>query len=101
MFQNQHLLIFNLLFKKPKLTLHKVYGLMIPKCKNAFSLKNVHFRFFVKTHGKQRKSAMSMRAKDKYNSKLTGPKPFPLERLLAIFYNIVEVIISFLKRRFT
>jgi len=47
-------------------------------------------RFFVKTHGKQRKSAMSMRAKDKYNSKLTGPKPFPLERLLAIFYNIVE-----------
>ena len=36
---------------------------------------------------------MSMRAKDKYNSKLTGPKPFPLERLLAIFYNITEVSI--------
>jgi len=47
-------------------------------------------RFFVKHHGKQRKSSMSMRAKDKYNSKLTGPKPFPLERLLAIFYNIIE-----------
>ena len=45
----------------------------------------------MKHHGKQRKSSMSMRAKDKYNSKLTGPKPFPLERLLAIFYNITEV----------
>ena len=47
----------------------------------------------MKHHGKQRKSSMSMRAKDKYNSKLTGPKPFPLERLLAIFYNITEVSI--------
>jgi len=47
-------------------------------------------RFFVKEHGKQRKSAHSIAAKDRYNSKLTGPKPFPLERLLAIFYNIVD-----------
>eukprot|EP00088_Acartia_fossae_P049968 TRINITY_DN5551_c0_g1_i7.p1 TRINITY_DN5551_c0_g1~~TRINITY_DN5551_c0_g1_i7.p1 ORF type:complete len:428 (-),score=59.39 TRINITY_DN5551_c0_g1_i7:247-1530(-) len=47
-------------------------------------------RFFVKEHGKQRKSAHSIRAKERYDSKLTGPKPFPLERLLAIFYNIIE-----------
>ena len=47
-------------------------------------------RFFVKHHGKQRKTVSSMRTKEKLNSQLTGPKPFPLERLLAIFYNIVE-----------
>merc|ERR1719228_266786 len=47
-------------------------------------------RFFVKHHGKQRKTVKSMKSKDKLNSQLTGPKPFPLERLLAIFYNIVE-----------
>ena len=47
-------------------------------------------RFFVKHHGKQRKSMASIKAKEKLNSQLTGPKPFPLERLLAIFYNIVE-----------
>merc|ERR1719228_3095163 len=47
-------------------------------------------RFFVKHHGKQRKTLSSIRNKEKLNSQLTGPKPFPLERLLAIFYNIVE-----------
>ena len=47
-------------------------------------------RFFVKHHGKQRKTASSIKTKEKLNSQLTGPKPFPLERLLAIFYNIVE-----------
>ena len=52
-------------------------------------------RFFVKHHGKQRKTASSVRTKEKLNSQLTGPKPFPLERLLAIFYNIVEEQVSF------
>ena len=47
-------------------------------------------RFFVKHHGKQKKTISSIKAKEKLNSQLTGPKPFPLERLLAIFYNIVE-----------
>jgi len=47
-------------------------------------------RFFVKHHGKQRKTITTMKTKEKLNSQLTGPKPFPLERLLAIFYNIVE-----------
>ena len=47
-------------------------------------------RFFVKHHGKQKKTMSSIKAKEKLNSQLTGPKPFPLERLLAIFYNIVE-----------
>ena len=47
-------------------------------------------RFFVKHHGKQRKTIISMKSKEKLNSQLTGPKPFPLERLLAIFYNVVE-----------
>ena len=47
-------------------------------------------RFFVKHHGKQWKTMTTMKSKEKLNSQLTGPKPFPLERLLAIFYNIVE-----------
>lgn len=51
-------------------------------------------RFFVKHHGKQRKTSQSIKAKERLNSQLTGPKPFPLERLLAIFYNIVEEGVS-------
>merc|ERR1712088_54170 len=47
-------------------------------------------RFFQKHHGKQRKTSSSIRAKERMNSQLTGPKTFPLERLLAIFYNIVD-----------
>jgi len=47
-------------------------------------------RFFVKHHGKQRKTLTTMKSKEKLNSQLTGPKPFPLERLLAIFYNVVD-----------
>jgi len=47
-------------------------------------------RFFVKHHGKQRKTVAMIKAKEKMNSQLTGPKPFPMDRMLAIFYNIVE-----------
>ena len=47
-------------------------------------------RFFVKAHGKQRKTATAMKARERFNSQLTGPKAFPLERMLAIFYNVVE-----------
>lgn len=47
-------------------------------------------RFFVKAHGKQRKTAHTMKARERFNSQLTGPKAFPLERMLAIFYNVVE-----------
>eukprot|EP00088_Acartia_fossae_P003505 TRINITY_DN11476_c0_g1_i1.p2 TRINITY_DN11476_c0_g1~~TRINITY_DN11476_c0_g1_i1.p2 ORF type:complete len:136 (+),score=2.14 TRINITY_DN11476_c0_g1_i1:757-1164(+) len=47
-------------------------------------------RFFMKHHGKQRKTSQSIKSKEKFNNQLTGPKPFPLERMLAIFYNIVE-----------
>jgi len=47
-------------------------------------------RFFVKQHGKQRKTTQMIKAKEKLNSQLTGPKPFPMDRMLAIFYNIVE-----------
>jgi hypothetical protein len=36
-----------------------------------------------------------VKAKERVNSQLTGPKPFPLERMLAIFYNIVDVSPSF------
>jgi hypothetical protein len=38
---------------------------------------------------------MQVKAKERVNSQLTGPKPFPLERMLAIFYNIVDVSPSF------
>jgi hypothetical protein len=34
---------------------------------------------------------MQVKAKERVNSQLTSPKPFPLERMLAIFYNIVDV----------
>jgi hypothetical protein len=36
---------------------------------------------------------LQVKAKERLNSQLTGPKPFPLERMLAIFYNIVDVSI--------
>ncbi|XP_040577139.1 LOW QUALITY PROTEIN: origin recognition complex subunit 5 [Lepeophtheirus salmonis] len=47
-------------------------------------------RFFVKHHGKQRKTKAMIKAKQRYSSQLTGPKAFPIDRLLAIFYAIVE-----------
>ncbi|XP_065576791.1 origin recognition complex subunit 5-like isoform X2 [Artemia franciscana] len=47
-------------------------------------------RLFVKHHGKQRKTKSFTAQKERYNSQLLGPKPFPLDRLLAIFYAIVE-----------
>ena len=48
-------------------------------------------RFFVKQHTKQRKNSQSIKAKERINCQLTGPKTFLIERPLAIFYNIVEV----------
>ncbi|XP_068200417.1 origin recognition complex subunit 5-like [Palaemon carinicauda] len=47
-------------------------------------------RFFVKHHGKQRKTHHMIKAKEKSSSQLVGPKPFPLDRMMAIFYSIVE-----------
>ncbi len=44
----------------------------------------------MKHHGKQRKTTAMIKAKEKLNSQLTGPKQFPMDRMLAIFYNIVE-----------
>uniref|UniRef100_A0ABM5GGL4 Origin recognition complex subunit 5 isoform X4 n=1 Tax=Pogona vitticeps TaxID=103695 RepID=A0ABM5GGL4_9SAUR len=46
-------------------------------------------RFFVKHHGKIRK--MNFQKKhEKTSNHLLGPKPFPLDRLLAILYSIVD-----------
>ena len=59
-----------------------------------FERTSVNYRVFL-TSGKQRKTASSIRTKEKLNSQLTGPKPFPLERLLAIFYNIVEEQVTY------
>ncbi|XP_045618796.1 origin recognition complex subunit 5 [Procambarus clarkii] len=47
-------------------------------------------RFFMKHHGKQRKTQAMIKAKERSSNQLVGPKPFPLDRLLAIFYSIVE-----------
>lgn len=50
-------------------------------------------RLFMKNHGKQRKRMQQVRAKAKINEKLNtqlGPKVFTLDRLLAIFYAILE-----------
>ncbi|XP_072948125.1 origin recognition complex subunit 5 [Epargyreus clarus] len=50
-------------------------------------------RLFMKHHGKQRKRMQQVKAKAKINEKLNtqlGPKVFTLDRLLAIFYAILE-----------
>ena len=45
-------------------------------------------RLFVKNHGKERKKKRTQQKKQA--EQLLGPKPFPLDRLLAIFYAIIE-----------
>ncbi|XP_034826345.1 origin recognition complex subunit 5 [Maniola hyperantus] len=50
-------------------------------------------RLFMKNHGKQRKRLQQVKAKAKISEKLNtqlGPKVFTLDRLLAIFYAILE-----------
>lgn len=52
-------------------------------------------RFFMKNHGKQRKTKAMLKAKAKEQScQLTGPKAFPLDRMMAIFYSIVDENVS-------
>ncbi|XP_057711614.1 origin recognition complex subunit 5 [Corythoichthys intestinalis] len=46
-------------------------------------------RFFVKHHGKIKKSKF-LKGNEKTSNHLLGPKPFPLDRLLAIFYSVVD-----------
>lgn len=46
-------------------------------------------RFFMKHHGKIKKSSF-LKKHEKTSNHLLGPKPFPLDRLLAIFYSIVD-----------
>ncbi|XP_028664585.1 origin recognition complex subunit 5 [Erpetoichthys calabaricus] len=46
-------------------------------------------RFFLKHHGKMKKVTF-LKKHEKTSNHLLGPKPFPLDRLLAIFYSIVD-----------
>uniref|UniRef100_A0A8C5G2V5 Origin recognition complex subunit 5 n=1 Tax=Gouania willdenowi TaxID=441366 RepID=A0A8C5G2V5_GOUWI len=46
-------------------------------------------RFFVKHHGKIRKTNF-LKKNEKTSNHLLGPKPFALDRLLAIFYSVVD-----------
>ncbi|XP_060699136.1 origin recognition complex subunit 5 isoform X2 [Hemiscyllium ocellatum] len=46
-------------------------------------------RFFSKYHGKIKKTSF-LKKHEKTSNLLLGPKPFPLDRLLAIFYSIVD-----------
>uniref|UniRef100_A0A665VQT3 Origin recognition complex subunit 5 n=1 Tax=Echeneis naucrates TaxID=173247 RepID=A0A665VQT3_ECHNA len=46
-------------------------------------------RFFLKHHGKIRKTHFQKK-NEKASNHLLGPKPFPLDRLLAIFYSVVD-----------
>ncbi|XP_041109987.1 origin recognition complex subunit 5 [Polyodon spathula] len=46
-------------------------------------------RFFLKHHGKIKKTNF-LKKHEKTSNHLLGPKPFPLDRLLAIFYSIVD-----------
>eukprot|EP00794_Sanderia_malayensis_P017924 gene17924-19706_t len=48
-------------------------------------------RFFCKSsYGKMSKRAKTAAKKGKTDEKLTGPKAFPLDRLMAIFYSIID-----------
>eukprot|EP00058_Branchiostoma_floridae_P011778 XP_002597266.1 hypothetical protein BRAFLDRAFT_260887 [Branchiostoma floridae] len=47
-------------------------------------------RFFLKHAGKMKKTVQQMKRDERASSQLLGPKPFPLDRLMAIFYSIVE-----------
>uniref|UniRef100_A0A3Q1JFK8 Uncharacterized protein n=1 Tax=Anabas testudineus TaxID=64144 RepID=A0A3Q1JFK8_ANATE len=46
-------------------------------------------RFFLKHHGKIRKTKF-LKKNEKTSNHLLGPKPFALDRLLAIFYSVVD-----------
>ncbi|XP_052316451.1 origin recognition complex subunit 5-like isoform X2 [Oncorhynchus keta] len=46
-------------------------------------------RFFLKHHGKI-KNTNFLKKHEKTSNHLLGPKPFPLDRLLAIFYSVVD-----------
>ncbi|XP_024860750.1 origin recognition complex subunit 5 isoform X2 [Kryptolebias marmoratus] len=46
-------------------------------------------RFFLKHHGKIKKTNF-LKKNEKTSNHLLGPKPFPLDRLLAIFYSVVD-----------
>lgn len=46
-------------------------------------------RFFLKSHGKIKKTNF-LKKHEKTSNHLLGPKPFPLDRLLAIFYSVVD-----------
>lgn len=46
-------------------------------------------RFFLKHHGKIKKTNF-LKKHEKTSNHLLGPKPFPLDRLLAIFYSVVD-----------
>uniref|UniRef100_T1JNA4 Origin recognition complex subunit 5 n=1 Tax=Strigamia maritima TaxID=126957 RepID=T1JNA4_STRMM len=47
-------------------------------------------RFFLKNNGKKKKSVRKFVKKEKFSNHVLGPKLFSLDRLLAIFYSIVE-----------
>ncbi|XP_026065638.1 origin recognition complex subunit 5 isoform X1 [Carassius auratus] len=46
-------------------------------------------RFFLKSHGKIRKTNF-LKKHEKTSNHLLGPKPFPLDRMMAIFYSVVD-----------
>uniref|UniRef100_A0A8C6T5C6 Origin recognition complex subunit 5 n=1 Tax=Neogobius melanostomus TaxID=47308 RepID=A0A8C6T5C6_9GOBI len=46
-------------------------------------------RFFVKHHGKIKKTNF-LKKNEKTSNHLLGPKPFPLDRMLAIFHSVVD-----------
>lgn len=55
-------------------------------------------RLFVKYHGKKRKTMRAVKAKSKVSEQLStqlGPKAFSLDRLLAIFYAILDDKVGF------
>lgn len=47
-------------------------------------------KFFAKHSGKGGKKTMAIKKHERTSNHMLGPKPFPLDRLMAIFYSIVE-----------
>lgn len=47
-------------------------------------------RFFVKSAGKHKKSLKSLKRNERQSAHLKGPKAFTLDRMMAIFYSIIE-----------
>ncbi|XP_063953065.1 origin recognition complex subunit 5-like isoform X2 [Lytechinus pictus] len=78
---------------------HKLWRNIEPHLKKALQtiylreVSRTDRRFFAKHHGKIKKTARISKKKETSNQ-LLGPKAFPLDRLMAIFYSVVDARVA-------